>query len=212
MKPQEHELVDLKNDADLLLAKASEVAAIENVDQESRAVEFLAQTKRRYKLVDAKFKEYTTPLKEAVKTIKADFDPIKKPLLEAEQIVKAGMKVFRDSEAFKERERQRIEAEELAKSVVRDLAKDLTQENLDVAHEAVEIVKEAAKEAPKTVNTQSGQARYRKDWKFEIENPDLVPHNLCTPDPKLIRAAVKSGVREIEGVRIWEETTPVIMS
>ena len=207
-----NELQTLNQDASLLLTKAQEVADIKNVDQESRAVEFLAQTKRRFKLVDGKFKEYVKPLKNSIKAMKADFDPIKDQLNEAERIVKNGMRAFRDSEDFKRKEQERIKAEKVAKEIITEAVKEGNADCFQVAKEAAELVEEAKAEAPKTVNTQSGQARYRKSWKFEIENPDLVNRILCTPDLKLIRAAVKSGVREIEGVRIWEETTPIIMS
>lgn len=210
---ENQELIELKSDSDLLLTKATEVAQIGTVEHESRAVEFLAQTKRRFKLVDTKFKEYTKPLKDSINAMKADFDPIKDSLNEAERIVKQGIKTFRDSEDFKQKERERIETEELSKQVVREIAKgEITDDSLEMYKESVEMVSEATKEAPKTVTTESGQARYRKDWKFEIETPIEVPTAYCSPDPKLIKEAVKNGVRNIQGVRIWEETIPIIMS
>ena len=46
-----------------------------------------------------------------------------------------------------------------------------------------------------------------KTWKHEIVNPLLVPIEYCTPDPVKINAAIKSGVRMIAGVKIYEEET-----
>lgn len=44
----------------------------------------------------------------------------------------------------------------------------------------------------------------RKVWDFEIVKADDVPRQYCTPEGKLIRAAIKLGVRSIPGVRIFE--------
>lgn len=41
--------------------------------------------------------------------------------------------------------------------------------------------------------------------RFEIENAAEVPRELCVPDDAKIREALKQGVREIPGVRIWKE-------
>lgn len=42
-------------------------------------------------------------------------------------------------------------------------------------------------------------------WDFEIEDPRLVPRQLCTPNDKLIRAAITTeNVREIPGVKIYK--------
>lgn len=45
----------------------------------------------------------------------------------------------------------------------------------------------------------------RKDWKFEIINPQLVPRQFLQVAYSLIDTAVKGGTREIPGVRIYEE-------
>ncbi|MFH0810785.1 MAG: hypothetical protein V2A77_10035, partial [Pseudomonadota bacterium] len=42
-------------------------------------------------------------------------------------------------------------------------------------------------------------------WTFEIEKPDDVPRSFCMPDEKRIREAVKVGVRDIAGVRIFQK-------
>jgi hypothetical protein len=42
-------------------------------------------------------------------------------------------------------------------------------------------------------------------WKHEIELDGIVPREYCSPDPVKINAAIKQGVREIKGVRIYSE-------
>jgi hypothetical protein len=60
-------------------------------------------------------------------------------------------------------------------------------------------------EVAKVTRTVEGSASQRKEWTHEILNPDEVPREYCSVDERLIRKAVKGGVREIPGVRIYED-------
>lgn len=206
------ELATLRDDADGLLAKAEEVGGITEASHEARAVEFLAQVKRRAKIVDDKRKEYVAPLKAVIDNVNADFKSILLPLEEAERIVKAGMTAWRGSQDFRDAEKVRLDAEENLRRSVEDATARMTSESFEGAQIAAAELNEAKASAPRTVESQSGQARFRKDWKFEIVDPSSVPRELCSPDEKIIRAFIKTGMREMAGLRIWEETTPIIMS
>lgn len=67
-----------------------------------------------------------------------------------------------------------------------------------------EIVTPLEPEPPKTVRTMDGAASTVKRWEFRIVDPSLVPREFMRVDESLIRAAVKQGVRSIEGVEIFE--------
>ena len=207
------EVAQLRDDANSLLFKAEEVAAIDSLETEQRAVEFLSQVKHRAKIVDDKRRSYTDPLNAAVKLIKADFDTILNPLDQAEVVVKKGIQTFRDAEDFRRKEAARKEAEIAAKNAVQPIARgDMSPEAIGKAQEASVALQQANAVAPRTVTTQTGQLRTRKDWKFEVVAPLDVPRDYCSPDAAIIRAAVKGGEREIPGIRIWEETTPIIVA
>jgi hypothetical protein len=45
----------------------------------------------------------------------------------------------------------------------------------------------------------------RKDWVAEIENTELIPRQYMVPDQVLINQAVRNGIREIPGVKIYEK-------
>ena len=47
----------------------------------------------------------------------------------------------------------------------------------------------------------------RMTWTFEITDPNQVPNGYWTVDKDAIKAAVADGVRDIPGVRIYEEAT-----
>jgi hypothetical protein len=202
------ELEILREDADGLLAKADEVSRITELAHEARASEFLAQVKRRAKIVDDKRKEYVAPLKSVIDNVNADFKSILIPLEQAEAIVKKGMTAFRGAEEFKAKEAARTEAERMAKIAISMAGTEVG--TVEDAQVAILARRDATAEAPKTVETQSGKAQFRKSWKFEVVDPYAVEREFCSPDDKLIRDAVKAGLRETCGIRIWEESTPVI--
>ena len=206
------EVVALRDNANSLLYVAEDVAVIASLEAESQAVEFLANVKRRARIVDDKRKEYVAPLKAVIDKVNADFKTILEPLNAAEVIVKKGMTKFRDAEEFRIKEEARKEAERVAKAAIHVATDEMTPASMEKAHEAVGALQEAKAEAPKTVETRSGQARFRKDWKFEVIDPFIVPSSYKSVDPQIIRLAIKNGVRVIEGVRIYEESTPIIMS
>jgi hypothetical protein len=53
-------------------------------------------------------------------------------------------------------------------------------------------------------------AHVRKVWKAEVLDAVQVPREFCEPSMKLINEAVKGGVREIKGVRIWEDLQTIL--
>lgn len=44
------------------------------------------------------------------------------------------------------------------------------------------------------------------EWLFEIKNPLAIPIEYLMPNEKAIKQAIKEGVREIDGLRIYSET------
>lgn len=217
------EVQALQEETSQILVTGNEVAVITSTEDEARAVEFLARVKRQFKTVDEKRKAYVKPLKDVIDTINADFKAILEPLEQVEVIVKRGMTTYRSQEEFKAREALRIEAERKAKEAVNEIRKDgLTDDNLERAQEAGKALATANEEAPRTVNTQTGGASFRKDWKFEITDASKLPNDIKKEVleialtkglfDQVIRGRIKLGVREIAGVRMWEEATPIIRS
>ena len=114
---------------------------------------------------------------------------------------------------------QRLEAERK----VREAEEKLKAENDEATRVALEkeIAEETAAaaaptpqaplmtEAQKVVRTPEGSSYSKFSWKGRIVDPALVPRDLCSPDQKLIDAAVKGGVRSIPGCIVEEVTTLV---
>ena len=114
---------------------------------------------------------------------------------------------------------QRLEAERK----VREAEEKLKAENDEATRVALEkeIAEETAAaaaptpqaplmtEAQKVVRTPEGSSYSKFSWKGRIVDPALVPRDLCSPDQKLIDAAVKGGIRSIPGCIVEEVTTLV---
>ncbi|MDR2611523.1 MAG: hypothetical protein LBG06_01305 [Deltaproteobacteria bacterium] len=66
----------------------------------------------------------------------------------------------------------------------------------------------APPEPSKTVRGESGRLTLVETWTFAVEDPALVPREFLAVDERAVRDAVKAGVREIPGVRIYAEMTP----
>jgi hypothetical protein len=134
----------------------------------------------------------------------------------AAEELQAKLKAEAEEANRKAREEARKKAEEEAR------AKKASEAEIEAARKKAE--EEAAKHeiaaptvvAPvmpaqeKVTRTETGAAAHiRKVWKAEILSAADIPREYCSPDIKKINDAIKMGVREIPGVRIYEDQTTV---
>lgn len=136
---------------------------------------------------------------------------------EARKRAEEEARIKREKEEAEARERGAKEAElkAIAEKAERDRLEALRKAEEEAKANAVEAPVVAApvvQEAPKVTRTEAGSASQRKVWTFEIEHPEAVPREYLTVDEKKIRDAVRMGVREIAGVRIFEESKTVFRS
>ncbi len=121
------------------------------------------------------------------------------------------------STTTKGKERRFVEIQEMARREAEKKAQEAADKlqakiNKDAAKKGIEPIQVQAPiipSAPTKIRTDSGTISYSvKTWKAELVNPDNpadVPREYCSPDMKKINQAVKEGVREITGVKIWED-------
>lgn len=218
---RDQEMIALRNEANAKLFEAEEVAKIATPEDERRATEYLAEAKRFYKSAEAKRKSWVAPLKEVIDNINATFKAITDPLDKIEEIVKKGMIAYRNSEEMKQKEAERLEAERAARIAVNNVKREgVNEETMQGYQVSQQNLQEASKDAPRTVKMQAGSASFRKETKFEIVDGSKLPARVNEAVLKLafekglyeqvIRGMIKVGHKEIEGVRIWEESVPVI--
>jgi len=103
------------------------------------------------------------------------------------------------------------EAEKKAQEETRKLQERLDKEAEEKGIEAPVVAAPVMPKESSVTRTESGaNSHVRKAWKHEVMDATLVPREYCLPVDKLIRQAVQGGLREIPGVRIYEEAQAII--
>ena len=75
--------------------------------------------------------------------------------------------------------------------------------------QAPTVVAPVIPETQRAVRTEEGSAHQRRVWSYEVMDAALIPVEYKIVNEQSIRDAIKMGIREIAGVRIFEEVKTV---
>lgn len=103
-------------------------------------------------------------------------------------------------------ELERRKAEEAARKAAEELQKKLNAEAKEAGVQPVTVGIPVMPEKKATTRTEEGTSYTVKSWQFEVTDENQVPREYLSPDPKKIKRAMEAGLREIPGVRIFEQT------
>jgi len=175
---------------DALAVIPENVMDIQSQDDYTKAGDLLKIVKNKVKSLDEKRKEYTQPIEQTKKKLISDFKRIAEPLIEF------GAELSNKMVEFNEIEQKRLDEEQ--KKIDDDALEKLKED------------KESAVDVPvvndiRTTRGNIATSTITKSWDFEILDPLKVPNEYCSPDSVKLRQAVKSGQREIDGVKIFEK-------
>lgn len=148
------------------------------------------------KAMDEKRREYTVPLEQHKKDIIAAFVILMAPIEEADSITRDKVLAFKQEQAAKKAEQERINAERLK----------LAQDEMALKGEIsapVDLI--PVDDVSKRVSTDLGTAGMVTTWKFDITDSALVPDEYKIVDVAKIGKVVRAGLREIPGIRIYSE-------
>jgi septal ring factor EnvC (AmiA/AmiB activator) len=159
------------------------VDSIEAVDEASV---FLKKVRDTEKNLEAKRQEFTAPLNQSLKAINETFKQLKNPLEQARNLLTNKILTWK-----------RAETERLAKEEARRRA-------IQEAHEKKghEVKAPVVLERPEN---KIGNTQTRKVWTFEVVDFSKVPGEYKSINQVAVNQAVRSGVREIKGLRIYQE-------
>lgn len=199
LKPIETEIVSLKDRAQAIIIKDDK-----GYEDATNILDVIMSKK---KALEKMRKFFVDPLNQQVKNINAMFKPQVEATEEVEMIVKGSMKKY-----FDEKEAARIK-EEARLQKIRDKA------NAKRAEQGKEAIAEPIREvaAPaKFVNTGTAKAQVRKFWTHEIISIDALPDDVKKAIfaeayrkgiiKSVVQKFVDAGMREMTGVRIFEDT------
>ena len=182
-------VMEIRTEMDTVQAACS---ALEIVDDESQAKagEIRGRIKAIQKQLKTQLDFFVGPAKAYVKAVTDQFKLLGTGLETADSTLSRGMIAYHEAkEAAARKEREKIE-----KAQAKAIEKGKTPPPMVMP------------EPEQAVRHSEGQTVFTKVWTFEITGEVSVPREYCAPDSAKIRAAVAGGVRDIPGVRIFEET------
>lgn len=139
------------------------------------------------KSLDAMRQDATKPALEEQRRVNAFYKPTIEKLDEFSKKLMDRVAKFVRDEARKESERKAIEAKANAEKLL--------------AGKPIEAPVSAKPSEPIVTVSE------KVTWEFEIIEEEKIPKKYLCPDEDAIRQAIKSGVRAISGIKIFEKTT-----
>lgn len=203
----------LKARADELHAAEARVPTALDAATVGKAADFVKQIGAAAKGTEDARAKTKQPFLDAGKMIDATFKAVSDPLLALKKRIEGKIGEYQRKVEAEERRRREEEARRAAEDAAKKEAEAQTKDALD---EAIEAHAEAAKAKAAVAAPPQEIARARGDfgsvattrtaWKHEITNATKIPREYLMPNDAAIKAAVKAGVREIAGIRIYQET------
>ena len=198
-----------------VLAEGNAIQVISNDADLDRLSQIVARAKKLVKKLSEKRKEVTAPADEFKKKVLAvernETELLNKLIAHGDKLMGA----YALAKARKaEEERRAIEAQQAAIAE----AEVERQRRAEAAASAFGVSNTVAAPSyipmpqlePTTTRAKASNASFREAWTYEIINPNLVPRELCSPDPEKIKALLKSKKAEgyktdeivVQGLRI----------
>ena len=177
-----------------------------DAETNKQAVAMAGEAKRLAKKIDAQGSQIIEEPNQFVKSVRSFCKDFVGPLGEIEAELKRKIGAWQYSVELNRRE-QETRAQEAA----RELQKQLDAEAKEKGVESVTVITPVIAKQESVVRSETGTSSHiRKAWKAEVIDESQVPRKYCSSDMKLINQAIKMGVREIPGVRIFEEISTVL--
>jgi len=179
------------------------------------AQEALKVIKGRQKQVNGVFDPLVKSAHETHKALTTKRGEFLKPLQAVYASISRQCSTYNQAKEAEARRLQEIENDRLRKEAEDQKIKDAevleetgqTEEAERVLDEPVNVAPAPLKSAPIVENVS-----YRENWKFTIDNRELIPREFMVPDEKKIGQYVRAmkEAANIKGVRIYVEKTPIV--
>ena len=175
------------------------------------AIAMAGQAKKLAIAIEKKRKEIIEKPGEFVKTVNAFVKSFRDNLDEIDRVLKSRIQTHMlkiKAEQVEAQERARVEAETLQAALDARAQKlqDETGENIPAV-----VVPAPVIPAQTISRSETGSAAYlRKSVEWEVVDIAIVPSGYLVIDKVAINHAIRAGIREIPGIRIYETETTVI--
>lgn len=203
--PMESPLVNQIESSIPQLCDTANTCSVWDHDSYNQAADLAKFISEALKTVESERKRITAPMNEALKATNAMFKKLGDPLDSALSVIKGKIlkyKMDEDRRAREELERQK--EEQRAKIAAAALA------GQPAIVEAVENLAAIAPGPTTAARGGFGSVSTMKRWTYTVIDPALVPHPYLVIDAKAVNEAIRSGVREIPGLKIEQVETAVV--
>ena len=197
-------------------------ATISTEADRERACVFLKEISDFKKSAEAQKKEQTAELKAQIKEIDAQFKPALDFLTQADSITREKINQYLNAERIRQEklaiERKRQEEEEALRRCeeIENLKKDADKYDPATREALLQSLqeqqnREIGKTATNTkINLSSNASTVRTVWTFEIEDISKIPAEFLEVNSKAVNDAIRSGVREISGIKIFQKSVVAV--
>jgi len=188
----------IKNDMKALALKCDNLAIVNSPESALFAKDLAKEARGVLKWIEDERKKITTPMLNAKKEV----DSFAKSLTEQLNDSTKGLRdKILDYETEKEniriKEIQRIEAEKQVElDKLKDISNPVIKEELT---REIEVRNEEIEQPKKS-------SSLRKKWAYEILDIKDIPLKYLTVDEQAIKQAIKDGVRDIKGIKIYQKS------
>lgn len=178
---------------------------IKDSESNALAVTIAGHIKKTARKIEDACKSYVGPFNAHVKDVNALAGEIRLPLERAEKDLKKKLNAF-----AAQQELERRKSEETARKRAQEEQERLNREAEAAGVEAPVVPEVVEPEEPTSVRTAGGTAYMQSRWTFGLEDLGKVPAEYLMLDERRVRAAIKAGVREIPGLKIFEQKSMAI--
>lgn len=178
-----------------LLLRAGELQ-VESFEQMKDAKALVKDCQLTEKEIEAKRIAITKPLNDFIKEVNGLFKEMTASLVAARGVVNKKVLSFNA-------EQERIRMEE-QKKLIEDEKKWRDEHPEELTPEVAEKRRADLKDNLSYVASDTKVSGIVKRWTYEVVNEEEIPREFCSSDSKKINQAIRDGVRDIKGVRIYQ--------
>lgn len=188
------------------LAKMKKTAAaiiVKDAASLEKAVSCTGQAKRLFKKIEAERKALGEKPRKFLASLKNFCDKFTVPLKTIEDDLSRKVGDYQYNKQLADKKTEKAQAKARAK-----LQEAINKEAKGAGVPAPVMAPAAPLPQTSTVaRADDGTSAYiKRPWIYEITDESAVPAKYCVPNPPKIKAAIKAGIREIPGLRIFQET------
>lgn len=178
----------------------AEAHVVQDQETADGANEILVRITTGLKEIEKKRKSFTQPLNQSLKEINATFKEITEPIVSAKNTLSSRLMAWRAAEQRRIREEQeKAQREE-------ERRRKIQEAHAAKGHQVKEEITPVEKPMPFAVQDTT---KIRSQWTYDVVEPGAIPREYLEVNSAAITKAVRAGVRDIPGVKIYQKEIPV---